>query len=66
MRTNTKIALAGLVTTTGLGLINMYQPVKVEAHNVTLDNNVVLNKQNTMSYTKDIKSDIAQYPLGGK
>lgn len=66
MRRHTKIALAGLVTTTTIGLINMNQPVKAESHDVTLDSSVVLNKQNTTSYTKDITSDVGQYPLGGK
>lgn len=66
MRRHTKIALAGLVTTTTIGLVNMNQPVKAESHDVNLDTNVVLNKQNTMPISKDIKSDIAQYPLGGK
>lgn len=45
MRLHTKIALAGLVTTTTIGLVNMNQPVKAESHDVNLDTNVVLNKQ---------------------
>lgn len=66
MRLNTKIALAGLVGTTAIGLANMNKPAEAEVHNVTPDSSVVLNKTNTTTDSKDISSNVVQFPLGGK
>ncbi len=68
MRLNTKIALAGLVGTTAIGLANMNQPTNAEtkSNNVTPDSSVVLNKTVTTTDSKDISSDVVQFPLGGK
>ena len=66
MRLNTKIALAGLVGTTAIGLANMDNPAKAETRNVTPDSSVVLNKTTTTTDSKDISSDVVQFPLGGK
>lgn len=67
MRIHTKIALAGLVGTTAIGLANMGEPVEARTRNVTPDSSVILNKDNnTGTITKDICSDVVQFPLGGK
>ena len=67
MRLHTKIALAGIVTTTAIGLVNMDEHAEARTHNVTPDNSVILNKDNnTGTITKDICSDVVQFPLGGK
>ena len=66
MRLNTKIALAGLVGTTAIGLANMNKPAEAEVYNVTPDSSVVLNKTNTTTDSKDISSNVVQFPLGGK
>lgn len=67
MRIHTKIALAGIVGTTAIGLANMGEPVEARTRNVTPDSSVILNKDNdTGIITKDICSDVVQFPLGGK
>lgn len=67
MRLNTKIALAGLVGTTAIGLANMSEHVEARTHNVTPDSSVILNKYNNIgTFHKDICSDVVQFPLGGK
>ena len=67
MRIHTKIALAGLVGTTAIGLSNMSEHAEARTRNVTPDSSVILNKDNnTGTITKDICSDIVQFPLGGK
>lgn len=66
MRIRTKIALAGLVGTTAIGLANMNEHAEARTRNVTPDSSVILNKDNnTGTITKDICSDIVQFPLGG-
>lgn len=67
MRIHTKIALAGLVGTTAIGLANMGELAEAYTQNVTPDSSVILNKDNnTGTFTKDICSDVVQFPLGGK
>lgn len=67
MRLNTKIALAGLVGTTTIGLANMSEHAEARTHNVTPDSSVILNKDNNIgTIHKDICSDVVQFPLGGK
>lgn len=67
MRLNTKIALAGLVGTTAIGLANMNEHANAQTHNVTPDSSVILNKDNNLgTIHKDICSDVVQFPLGGK
>lgn len=67
MRIHTKIALAGIVGTTAIGLANMGEPVEARARNVTPDSSVILNKDNNVgTIHKDICSDVVQFPLGGK
>jgi hypothetical protein len=67
MRIHTKIALAGLVGTTAIGLTNTSERAEARTHNVTPDSSVILNKDNTIgTIHKDICSDVVQFPLGGK
>lgn len=67
MRLNTKIALAGLVGTTAIGLSNMSEHAEARTRNVTPDSSVILNKDNNAgAIHKDICSDVVQFPLGGK
>lgn len=66
MRTHTKIALAGIVSTTAIGLANMNEHAAARTHNVTPDSQVILNKHTDGTSIKDICSDIVQFPLGGK
>lgn len=67
MRLHKKIALAGIVGTTAIGLANMGEPVEARTHNVTPDSSVILNKDNNLgTIHKDICSDVVQFPLGGK
>lgn len=66
MRIHTKIALAGLVGTTTIGLANMSEHANAQTHNVTPDSQVILNKHNDGTDIKDICSDVVQFPLGGK
>jgi len=67
MRIHTKIALAGLVGTTAIGLANMCEPAEACTRDVTPDSSVVLNKDNNIgTIHKDICSDVVQFPLGGK
>lgn len=67
MRLNTKIALAGLVGTTAIGLSNMSEHSEARTRNVTPDSSVILNKDNNAgAIHKDICSDVVQFPLGGK
>lgn len=65
MRLNTKIALAGIVGTTAIGLANMNEPVEAKTRNITPDSSVILNKDITTNI-HEICSDIVQFPLGGK
>lgn len=67
MRLNTKIALAGLVSVTGIGLANMYEHVEAKQLQPTKDTTVVLNKNPTdtdKSHHPIYK--MKQYPFGGK
>lgn len=67
MRLHTKIALAGLVGTTAIGLSNMSEHAEASTCNVTPDSSVILNKDNNLgTIYKDICSDVVQFPLGGK
>lgn len=66
MRLHTKIALAGIVGTTAIGLANMDEHANAQTHNVTPDSQVILNKHNDGTDIKDICSDVVQFPLGGK
>ena len=67
MRIHTKIALAGLVGITAIGLANMSKHAEARTRNVTPDSSVILNKYNNIgTIHKDICSDIVQFPLGGK
>ena len=67
MRIHTKIALAGLVGTTAIGLANMSEHAEARTRNVTPDSSVILNKDNnTGTIHKDICSDVVRFPLGGK
>lgn len=66
MRIHTKIALAGLVGTTAIGLANMDERVEARTHDVTPDSSVILNKDNVHQDEQDICSDVVQFPLGGK
>lgn len=66
MRIHTKIALAGIVGTTALGLISMNETAEAKTLNVTADNSVVLNKNNVHTEGHDICSDVVQLPSGGK
>lgn len=67
MRLHKKIALVGIVGTTAMGLANMGEPVEARTNNVTPDSSVILNNDNnTGTITKDICSDVVQFPLGGK
>lgn len=66
MRLHTKIALAGIVSTTAIGLANMNEHADARTHNVTPDSQVILNKHTDGTSIKDICSNIVQFPLGGK
>lgn len=66
MRLHTKIALAGIVGTTAIGLANMSEHVEARTHNVTPDSRIILNKDNVHPDEQDICSDVVQFPLGGK
>lgn len=67
MRIHTKIALAGLVGTTAIGLANVDERVEARTNDVTPDSSVILNKDNNIgTIHKDICSDVVQFPLGGK
>lgn len=67
MRIHAKIALAGLVGTTAIGLANMSEYAEARTRNVTPDSSVILNKDNNIeTIHKDICSDVVQFPLGGK
>ena len=66
MRLHTKIALAGIVSTTAIGLANMNEHADARTHNVTPDSKVILNKHTDGTSIKDICSNIVQFPLGGK
>lgn len=67
MRLHKKIALAGIVGTTAIGLANMSEHAEARTHNVTPDSSVILNKDNNIgTIHKDIYSDVVQFPLGGK
>lgn len=66
MRLHKKIALAGIVSTTAIGLANMNEHAYARTHNVTPDSQVILNKHTDGTSIKDICSDIVQFPLGGK
>lgn len=66
MRIHTKIALAGIVSTTAIGLANMNEHANAQTHNVAPDSQVILNKHNDGIDIKDICSDVVQFPLGGK
>ena len=67
MRIHTKIALAGLVGTTAIGLGNMSEYAEARTQNVTPDSSIILNKDNNIgTIHKDICSDVVQFPLGGK
>ena len=67
MRIHTKIALAGLVGTTAIGLANMNEHAEARTRNVTPDSSVILNKDNNVGIIhKDICSSVVQFPLGGK
>lgn len=66
MRTHTKIALAGLVGTTAIGLSNMSEHAEARTQKVTPDSSIILNKDNNIgTIHKDICSDVVQFPLGG-
>lgn len=66
MRLHKKIALAGIVGTTAMGLANMGEPVEARTHNVTPDSSIILNKDNVHHDKQDVCSDVVQFPLGGK
>lgn len=66
MRLHTKIALAGIVGTTAIGLANMSEHVEARTHNVTPDSRIILNKDNVHQDEQGISSDVVQFPLGGK
>lgn len=66
MRLHRKIALAGIVSTTAIGLANMNEHVNAQTHNVTPDSQVILNKHTDGTSIKEICSNIVQFPLGGK
>lgn len=66
MRIHAKIALAGLVGTTAIGLSNMSEHAEARTQNVTPDSSIILNKDNNIgTIHKDICSDVVQFPLGG-
>ena len=66
MRIHVKIALAGLVGTTAIGLSNMSEHAEARTQNVTPDSSIILNKDNNVgTIHKDICSDVVQFPLGG-
>ena len=66
MRLNTKIALAGLVSVTGIGLANMYEHAEVYQRQPTKDTNIILNKNPTDSDKAHPIYKMNQYPFGGK
>lgn len=66
MRLHKKIALAGIIGTTAIGLANMDERVEARTHNVTPDSSVILNKDNVHQDEQGISSDVVQFPLGGK
>ena len=67
MKIHAKIALAGLVGTTAIGLFNMSEHAEARTQNVTPDSSIILNKDNNIgTIHKDICSDVVQFPLGGK
>ena len=66
MRLNTKIALAGIISTTTIGLANMNEPVEAKQQVFNKDTNVILNKSVDKSNKFDPSCDFVQYPFGGK
>lgn len=66
MRLNTKIALAGLISTTGIGLAGMYESVEANQQQPTNDTTVVLNKDVSNKDKTNPTCKFVQFPLGGK
>lgn len=66
MRLNTKIALAGLVSVTGIGLANMYEYAEAYQRQPTKDTTITLNKNPTDSDKSHPFYKMKQYPFGGK
>lgn len=66
MRLNTKVALAGIISTTAIGLANMNEPVEAKQQVSTKDTNVVLNKNVHDLNKTNPTCKFVQYPFGGK
>ena len=66
MRLNTKIALAGIISTTAIGLANMNETVEAKQQVPTKDTNVVLNKNVYDLNKTNPTCKFVQYPFGGK
>lgn len=66
MRLNTKIALAGLVSVTGIGLANKYEYAEAYQRQPTKDTTIILNKNPTDSDKTHPIYKMNQYPFGGK
>lgn len=66
MRLNTKIALAGIISTTAIGLANMDEHVEAIQQSSTKDTTVVLNKNVSNLDKTNPTCKFVQYPFGGK
>lgn len=66
MRLNTKIALAGLVSVTGIGLANMHEHAEAYQRQPTKDTTIILNKNPSDSDKAHPIYKMNQYPFGGK
>lgn len=66
MRFNTKIALAGIISTTAIGLANMNESVEAKQQVSNKDTNVVLNKSVDNLNKTNPTCKFVQYPFGGK
>lgn len=66
MRLNIKITLAGLISTTGIGLAGMYESVEAYQQQPTNDTTVVLNKDVSNKDKTNPTCKFVHFPLGGK
>lgn len=70
MKFNIKFALAGIVTTTSIGLANMddqieIDPVERKVNHIMVDNRFTLNKDATYKNVSEFGYKVIQSPVGG-
>lgn len=70
MKFNIKFALAGIVTTTSIGLANMddpaeLNPVERKINHIMVDNRFTLNKDTTYTNVSEFGYKVKRSPVGG-